>query len=349
MRTLATRALLASWCLAAGCGGRIAGGDAPFDAGGHADAATTLDCAPNDTFASDSFVGDTLVGEDAPVEPDVSTAGGEVLASDQQLPWGIAVDATYVYWTNRAASGAVMRMPKGGGTPSALVPSLSYPSSIAVDDAEVYWGNVDVLSRAPIGGGAVTDLDSDGAFSIALDSTRIFVSTNVWSGIASVSKDGGGSAFLERDLDVVGAIAVDGASVYWTSGGAMGGVYSIPTAGGSMNILASGQNTPNGIAVDATNVYWVTADGNVCSVPIAGGAVKILASGRGNLLGLARDGSTLYWTSYVEGGSVEKMSVTGGAVTTLATGQHEPAMIVVDESATYWTAWSGGSVMRGPK
>ena len=47
----------------------------------------------------------------------------------------LAVDATAVYW----ASGSVMSVPLGGGTPVMLASGVLTPHDIAVDATCVYW------------------------------------------------------------------------------------------------------------------------------------------------------------------------------------------------------------------
>ena len=67
------------------------------------------------------------------------------LAQGQQ-PYGIAVDATYVYFSTigtDSSDGTLVRVPKdGSGPPVVLATGLSWPSQIAVDEQALYWGNL---------------------------------------------------------------------------------------------------------------------------------------------------------------------------------------------------------------
>jgi len=72
------------------------------------------------------------------------------LASGQDSPQGIAVDATSVYRVNYF-SGTVMKVGIDGGTPTTLASDRSALDCIAVDATSVYWtvGAAELLSRSP--------------------------------------------------------------------------------------------------------------------------------------------------------------------------------------------------------
>ncbi len=208
------------------------------------------------------------------------------LASGQNGPTGIAVDATSVYWAN-AAGGTVTKVSINGGSPVQLASGQTTPRGIAVDTTSVYWGPYvpgGTVAKVPLGGGNPTQLASaqgspDG---IAVDTTSIYWANAGGATIMKAPIGGGAPVQLATGQNEPRGIALDATSVYWTT--YIGGtIMKVPTNGGSTIQLASGQNAPTGIAVDATNVYWTTlGGGTVMKVPIGGGGPTTLASGSGS-------------------------------------------------------------------
>ena len=80
----------------------------------------------------------------------VPVAGGalKVLASGQNNPHELTVDATHVYWPTRLG-GTVMRVPKGGGALEAIAKQQNYPWAVKVDATHIYWANLTALWRVP--------------------------------------------------------------------------------------------------------------------------------------------------------------------------------------------------------
>src|SRR5690348_4620381 len=96
----ATRALvaLASGLVLAACGGAGSGGDGGNPGGGGGGGGTNV----------------------------------ITLASGQGNPMGLAVNGTDAYWVDFVDSGALMKVPLGGGTPT-QVAALANPSAVALD------------------------------------------------------------------------------------------------------------------------------------------------------------------------------------------------------------------------
>lgn len=251
-------------------------------------------------------------------------AGGSavVLADQQSLPHGLAVDGTFVYWLS--TDGSVMKAPIAGGPWTELatgpVAQLFGPTErgLVLDADHVYWIN------------SATG-ESDGQ-------------------ILKVSKNGGEITVLADGEFHPAAIAVDSDSVYYTTFGwgfqdnpvAQGRVLRVPITGGTPTVIASGQSSPSALAVDSNSVYWANYFGNsIMQAPLQGGAPVTLATVRGIPDDLAIDSEHLYWLQdFVNDAAVMRVSLTGGdavELNTSAPGYLEPFSIALDCQHVYWT------------
>jgi hypothetical protein len=61
----------------------------------------------------------------------------------------LATDGQHVYFTLDGDAGAVLKVPVGGGAPSAVAQSQHQPWGITVDDACVYWHTWDAIIVSP--------------------------------------------------------------------------------------------------------------------------------------------------------------------------------------------------------
>jgi hypothetical protein len=165
------------------------------------------------------------------IETLVPTASGRV--------FGIAVDGTYLYWTN-------------GGTPPTLADGAVRKCAIA--SVGSCATSVDEIAAAPVGPSA-----------IKVDATTVYWTTT--SGVIASCLIGTCSDMATR-LDAsqynLRFLTLDGASVFWTSGD--GSIKSIskgafPTGAAERVLFLDRGASPWDIAVDPTAIYFTDVSG----------------------------------------------------------------------------------------
>jgi hypothetical protein len=303
-------------------------------------------------------------GADSGGPPPKSQAAVVTLASAQTCPWGMAIDATNVYWTDCGdpTGGYVLKVPKAGGEVVTLA-SGDRLSGIAVDDTNVYWvagtsdGSSGAIMKVPVGGGTPTTLATrPGAPAhLVVDASYAYWVELVQGVVMKVPLSGGapvGVASAPSGFQ----IALGDTDVYWLGGE---GLMKAPKAGGTaVGLTSEFPAFPTAsLAVSATDVYFTSGGpsgvNGVSEVPAEGGAVDVLyASAQPTLSGpIAIDATRAYWAD--GSNSVWTMPLGGGAAITLAVGQNNVVAIAVDAASVYWlvngNADTGqGSVMRLP-
>lgn len=261
-----------------------------------------------------------------------------VIASEQALTLGIAVDATSIYWANLGftpGSGAVMRAPKLGGPATTLAEGQSTPFPIVIDGEWLYWANQ----------GDPPDY-AEGAimrFATAVP-----------------------GAAPEPLLVVTGrpnSLCVGEDTIYFTvirpEDGVRGSLQALAKGaapGEPATVIADDLEAPSGLLCMPENVYIRTSS-SILAFPVAGGAPSTIVDEMTEpAIRLASDGTTLYWTAASPSNqTVEAAALDGSSRRVIASGQTNVVDVAVDDASVYWTRFSTsieqgtGVVLRAPK
>jgi len=294
-----------------------------------------------------------------------------VLATHQPGAGAIVLDADSVYWTTMANlgaqkpsdQGAVVTVPRCGGTPVTLASGQSIGRGLAVDDARVYWttvsasgsaGTSDVLSVPKAGGAIVTLASGVGAAPfLAVDGSDVYWTSATAGTVSKVPKTGGAVTVVAAQRTNPREIAVDEGTLVWLDDA----LVSMALAGGAVTTLAHA-SAPVGLQLAGGLAYWSSqnagGDVDILRVPLAGGTPATIATVTTGWVGaLAVDGDDLVFSAFGPApsspGTIGHVDVEGGAVTTVASQLgYPPSGVALDGASVYWLD-ADGAVMKGPR
>jgi hypothetical protein len=100
---------------------------------------------------------------------------------DGQVTRGLATDAESFYFAQGSGKHALIKLPKTGGSPVQLAPTINTTHRIVVDDTHVYFVTdyqtfSSAISRAVKSGGEVTQMDTGHVRSFMVSGRKVFIS-----------------------------------------------------------------------------------------------------------------------------------------------------------------------------
>jgi hypothetical protein len=229
-------------------------------------------------------------------------------------PIRMALQSGRLFWWpgELGPASPIMSVGTSGGPPVEVAQTQVQDGALGTDATYVYWTGIGLpgtagVFKAPLAGGAVVTLSTEGSGQVYLGAFAAVTATNLY--------------WVNADSDLA----------------------TIPVAGGAPTVFPFRCHATE-LTSDGTNVYWVDVDDAqlepLLKLPPSGGAPVTLVSRSGMSGSLAIDATSVYWTEDssqgATRGNVMKMALAGGTPVTLATDQHNPGAILVHGDSVYW-------------
>jgi sugar lactone lactonase YvrE len=211
----------------------------------------------------------------------------ETMASSQDTPSAVAVDATKVYWASFAGSEILqLAISDPGGTATPIATSQTNPSALVVSGGAAYWTNKGATNmttgrvvKRPLPTGSATPLAMNEGEPVALvvDSGQVFYADRGTGMIKVVSTTSGAPVVITMGQSTPTAIAVDADYVYWVNRAQSGQLMrAAKQANATAEVLLDGLDYPAGIALDTDLIYFTESNNAVAATSGAAGTVSRL-------------------------------------------------------------------------
>ncbi|HTQ46881.1 MAG TPA: hypothetical protein VMI75_29205 [Polyangiaceae bacterium] len=368
-RALVVVALLATAAGASACALLVDVGDHALLVEPGIDASESGGNHPGDSSSGDVSVGgdasiDGGAAADAPAAVDAASEGGVVvLASGLQRPNAIWGDANNLYWiAEETASqpGAVMAMPKAGGTPITLVSDLQRPVAVKTSASTpvvyftadgVHDSGVPGMFAVGKDGGVVTAVDTsvDGLRfdALAVAGLAFTEASDVDGGPSRlrITFAGGTPSCYPYETGPGGripAIAADSTNIYIVDTSLPGLVAVGRSCDAGATVIAGGQQALT-VSYDTADYFWLTSSAALRLAKTPDASPLVVAA---NL----NDAQAMTFPSvngaYIACADGTIWHVQYPTLTKVADGQDDPSSILIDATGTaYWTNRGSGQVV----
>jgi hypothetical protein len=349
------------------------GGTSTTATGGSGGAAAGGTSGTGSTGAGGSSTGGSGTVVD---DPNFTLGEPQTLASGQPVPIRLVLIGDNVYFANRGLddqpTGAIMRVPKNGGSVSAFASAIAYVSGLASNgvDTLVYttYGLTTANPRQgsivihPIGGTAQTTSPVQYPYEPAWSDNAIyFFQLNTL-----IRAQLGGESSTLATLTSPHRRWHDGGRIYITDGPHddqfAGQLRVWSETEPDAPVLNDALARPEGLVMAKGRLYVACpGDGTVVSIDPTSGAAQTVASGYVAPWGVASDSANVYFADRgaiedcVAGdkrGAIVRVPLDGGAAEKIASDLQCPSTIAVDATGIYWidngtiASASDGSVMK---
>jgi hypothetical protein len=263
-------------------------------------------------------------------------------------PYGVAIGAGRVYWTERGNGGAIRWIATSGGPAHTLVRGTSpFAWFCAVDGAWLYWTEYDAgtLRRVPTAGGVPQTLARGLKNPGQLAVYRGAVAWVEYGG--NVVKERGPTGrvrVIARDLAGPQAIAIDDDMVYWTEFSDPPALRRRGRAGGAVVTLAT-VKPECWLVLAGPWLWWTETQGAVRRMPRSGGRVESLAPIPTSGAFAAATATHFYWAEE-RGHVMQRLPLAGGSVDTVLTGLGHPTVMAADQAAVYWADPEANAIFK---
>jgi hypothetical protein len=217
--------------------------------------------------------------------------------------WGIAIDATTVYFAKFASAGGGVAKVNKDNTGYLSLASDASVWGVALADGHVYYTiDAGAVKRVPIAGGSSETLVAAGnAYAIAADADAVYWGDSVAGEVIRYDIATSTPSPIAFGLNNVAGIIVDDTRLFYAQYEASGDVGGMNKNGADPFVLAtSQQNVATFPGMDADSVYWSSVSaGKVVRAPKDGpeGAQTDIATGQDRPYGVTADAQFVYWAS----------------------------------------------------